>query len=250
MKNKPGEKIKMSADKVELFVHPLCPFAQRALYTAAYKSVPAEITHVSVANPEDWFLVINPRDEVPAVRVTRNGQIFHLTESLNIAEYFDSFPGPALYPRLENGKVDPVLKGVIDVFIKLKVGRFVSAFYSIPFGSGTEEEIKELNESLREINGFLENGNNVMHKVLGRNDFTLADLMILPYVERFREYWEGFDEKYKSEDVTNLWNWYERVSAEPWALEHKVPVHRLRSLSRIVRAGNYKGLDLPLSIYD
>lgn len=240
----------MSDTKVELVVHPLCPFAQRALYTAAFKSVPAEIVHVSLANPEAWFLDLNPLGEVPSCKVTRNEQVFKLTESLNISEYFDSFPGPSLYPRQDDGKVDPVAKCIIDVFIKLRVGRFVSAFYSTYGSSFTEEDAAEIRSSLKEMAGFVEGGNYVMHKILGKNELTFADLMMLPHAERYYAYRDVLASVLEGVDCSSLWAWYERISAEPWAQVHKVPATRLVNLRNLAMTSSFKGLDLPLSLYE
>ncbi|OMJ69571.1 hypothetical protein SteCoe_32660 [Stentor coeruleus] len=240
----------MSDTKVELVVHPLCPYAQRALYTAAFKSVPAEIIHVSLANPEAWFLDLNPLGEVPSCKVTRDGQVFKLTESLNISEYFDSFPGPSLYPRQEDGKVDPVAKCIIDVFIKLRVGRFSSAFYLTYGSSFTEEDVAEIRSSLKEISDFVEGGNYVMHKILGKNELTFADLMLLPHAERFYVYREFLTSVLEGVDCSSLWAWYEKLAAEPWAQTRKAPVTQLLNLRKLALAGGFKGLDLPLSLYE
>ncbi|OMJ66999.1 hypothetical protein SteCoe_35970 [Stentor coeruleus] len=240
----------MSNTIVELVVHPLCPFAQRALYTAAFKSVPAQIIHVSLANPEVWFLELNPLGEVPSCKVTRDGQVFKLTESLNISEYFDSFPGPNLYPRLDDGKIDPVAKCIIDVFIKLKVGRFISAFYSTYSSSFTEEEITEIRSSIKEIAGFVEGGNYIMHKLLGKNELTFADLMILPHVERFYAYKDTLTSVLEEVDCSSIWAWYEKLAAEPWAQAHKVPVAQLVNARKLSMTDSFKGLDLPLSLYE
>jgi glutathione S-transferase len=241
----------MATDKIELFVHPLCPFSQRALYTSSFKSLPVEITHVSLAHPEAWFLEVNPLGETPAVRVTRNGQKFHLTESLNVAEYFDSFPGPALYPRLENGSVDPLLKGIIDVFIKTKVGRFVGAYYVLYSTEPSEEEAKEFEEAMKEMCGFVENGDYVMSKVIGRNEITFADLMILPHTERLWTFKDRvLPQVFARVDLTNLWRWYEKVSGQAWAQEHKAGSVRLINALKKVNESGYNGLELPLSRYD
>jgi glutathione S-transferase len=242
----------MSAEKVELIAHPLCAFAQRALYAASFKSIPAQITFVNLRNPEPWFLEANPLGEVPVARVTRNGHTLVLTESLNVAEYFDSFPGPALYPRLENGSVDPLLKGLIDVFIKLKVGRFVSAYYTVHSASPSEEEAKEFEDAMTEMCGFVENGDYVMTKVIGRNEFTFADLIMLSHTERL---WllkdKVLPQLFARVDLTNLWKWYERVSSQAWAQEHKTnPVWFGNAMKNIFAEGGYNGYELPLSKYD
>ncbi|OMJ91377.1 hypothetical protein SteCoe_6056 [Stentor coeruleus] len=239
----------MSNIKIELIVHPLCPYAQRALHTAVFKSIPVEIIHVSLAKPEAWFIDINPLGEVPSCRVTKNNQIYKLTESLNISEFLDSFPGPSLYPKLENGLIDPIVKCMIDNFIKLKIGRYTSAYPITNNSSPSDEEIAEVKSSIAEISSYVEGGNYVMHKILGKNEITFADVMMLPHTERFYVFKNQITRFLDGVDCSSLWTWYEKVSAEPWARVNTNPVQRLLNFRRI-RTQNYQGLDLPLSLYD
>ena len=237
--------------KLELFAHPLCPFAQRALYANSFKNSPAELVLVSTANPPDLFLELNPLGEVPALKVTKEGHIIKLTESLNISEYFDSFPGPHLYPRLDSGEVDSISKCLIDVFIKNKIGRLVTAFYSLLFQSAsTPEEQKEVEEALKELNDFVENGNSIMHKVLNKNEINFADVMALPFVERILIILETVPEYLRHLNLRNLNSWYTNVGVQPWAFRQKAPPHQVRNLFKQVQSGRYQGLELPLSKYD
>ena len=241
----------MSGLKLELVVHPLCPYAQRALYANSFKNSPAELVLVSTANPPDWFLDLNPLGEVPALKVTKDGQIIKLTESLNISEYFDSFPGPHLYPRLDSGEVDSISKCLIDMFIKNKIGRLISAFYSLIMQSAfTPEEQKEIEEALKEFNDFVENGNSVMHKVLNKNEINFADVMVLPFVERILIILETAPDFVRNLDLGNLNLWYKNVGEQPWAVQQRAPPHQLKNLFNQAQTGGYQGLELPLSKYD
>jgi glutathione S-transferase len=240
----------MSNQLIELVVHPLCPYAQRALYTSSIKQVPLSITEVSLANPPDWFLELNPLGEVPSCRVTRDGQVFKLTESLNISEFLDSFPGPALYPRLESGEKDPVAKCLIDVFISHKVQRFAGAFYGAVYSSEqSDEEKKEIQEAFLLINSFVEGGF-AMHKILNKNELTFADVMLLPHVERLSAFRDQLPEFVKALDLTHLWKWFELVTALEWTTQHRASISRLKKSLQIYKSGEYKGLDLPVTLYD
>ena len=240
----------MSEAKIELIVHPLCPYAQRALYTSSFKSIPVEIIHVSTAEPEPWFLELNPLGEVPALRITHEGRVSKLTESLNISEYFDSFPGPSLYPRQSDEKVDALEKGIIDVFIKLKVGGFANAVYSAFFWQPSQDEVKTFKDTMAEFNGYFEGGQNVLHNLLRKNDFTFADIMILPFVERLNYYKEFLPEELKTVDFSNIFVWFERVYAQDWVQPHKVSVSRLLNEYKHFKTHGYVGLKLPLTVYD
>ena len=239
----------MSDLKLELVVHPLCPYAQRTLYTSSFKSIPAEIIHVATFEPEAWFLDLNTLGEVPVLKITKGETVYKLTESLNISEYFDSCPGPALYPRASDGKVDPIKKGIIDVFIKNKIGRFISAYYSVMYWKPSEEEIAEFHQIFTEISGYLEEGY-ILDKVFETHQITFADLMILPYVERIHALKDQFPENLHIDGLPVILAYYERVSAEPWAQTHKAPPSRLVNGLAKVKAHGYEGLRLPITYYD
>lgn len=240
----------MSEYQIELVVHPLCPYAQRALYTSTFKNVPLTITHVSLANPPDWFLELNPLGEVPSCRVTVGGKSFKLTESLNISEFFESLPGPALYPRLPNGERDPVAKCLIDVFIKLRVQRFAGAYYTVAYGTDhTAEDRKEAEDAFLELNQYLEGGY-AMRKILDVNELTFADVMLLPHVERVVAYKDVLPEWVRGLDLTNIWKWYENMTAQPWTVPHRAGEDRLKNLYKQHIDGVYQGLDLPVTRYD
>ena len=240
----------MSVTKLELVVHPMCPYAQRALYTLAFKGIQADIIHVNVAEPEPWFLELNPLGEVPALRVIRDEHTDKLTESLNISEYFDSFPGPALYPINSDGSVNYLEKGQIDVFIKLFVSEFGSALWGAYF-QRTPEGDKNFIDLLLKLNTLLSNGKYMANEILGRNEFTFADMMAFPFVERFIVLRELNQEAWDTANPTEVVEWFNRLNQESWAQAHRVPEHRLKNLLKRSReTGGYKGLELPLSVYD
>jgi glutathione S-transferase len=241
----------MAAESLELFVHFLCPFAQRTLYTLCFKSLPATIIQVSLASPPAWYLEINPLKQVPALQVTRNGKLFRLTESLVISEYFDSFPGPALYPRLANGSVDPLQKALIDAFIQGKISELVSATFLSRNTNPDRDTVAEFAEIINEISQNVENGKFVMHKIIGKNEICFADLMMLSFVERLWVYREMINERFREAvDMKHLWMWYDKISKETWAEKFRAEPRRLINLARIMKGENYRGLDLPLTQYD
>lgn len=58
--------------RVQLLVHYLCPFAQRALYVYAFKDINGEIFEVDLANKPDWFWDATPYGTVPVCKVTHD----------------------------------------------------------------------------------------------------------------------------------------------------------------------------------
>jgi glutathione S-transferase len=234
--------------KLEFIVHPLCPYAQRSLYTLAYKGIEAEIIHVDVKKKEPWFLEINPLGQVPSLRVTKDGQVFNLAESLNISEYFDSFPGPSLYPRNPDGTVNSLEKGLIDVFIKLHFSDLVPSFYGALM-KGDPESLEKYKSLLNRVNDLLENGNYVTNRILGRNELSFADVMLYPFIERYVVLKDLTPTAWEEANTGNIVTWFEKLSQEPWIQAHRAPEHRLHNLVSLSKSGN-PGLVLPLSVYD
>ena len=240
----------MAAAKLELVIHPLCPYAHRAVIAAQFKGVPVELIPTNVADPEPWFLELNPLGEVPALRITTADRVHKLTESLNISEYFDSFPGPYLYPRNHEDKVDALTKGLIDVFIKLRVGRFASSFYSVVFSGATAEDLAEFKSSVQELSGFIEGGNYLVHKIIGSDVLTFADVMLFPHVHRLWVHREQIEEEARATDFTQLWAWRERIAANAWAHVPGGTDQRLYNLLVKAKAGGFRGLGLPIEEFD
>ena len=237
----------MSDFHLELAYHPLCPFSQRALFVADFKGIQVTKTLVDLANPSEWFLDLNPLQETPALKLTRNSEVYRLTESLNICEYFNSFPGPSLYPLL-NGQINRLEKGIIDVFIKLHLSDFVYHFNNCLFNEPDAEKIQEFRNFITFLENHLEGGNYVMHKTLGRNELTIADVAIFSFVERlvaWKDHAHGL-----LNNASGLLAWYEKLSQEPWISANKVPLNRLHKIFEIRKQAEYKPLALPLEIYD
>ncbi|OMJ67810.1 hypothetical protein SteCoe_34932 [Stentor coeruleus] len=239
----------MSYEKLELAVHTLCPYSQRALYVASFKSLKFDLVEVDLSNPSKWFLEINPLCEAPALKVTRNGQIYKLTESLNISEYLNSLPGRSLYP-IYYGKIDSLEKGIIDIFIKNHLNTAGSYLYNFFYNkSATKEQTEEFRNYLNILNIMTENGYYFLHKTLYRNEMTMADVMIYPIIERYfayKDFYQGLFEPY-----THLLSWYNHMSSESWIQTYKAPINRLQKVYHIRREpGDYKPLVLPSSLYD
>ena len=239
----------MSGTKLELIVHPMCPYSQRALFSLAFKGIQADITHVSLTNPEPWFLELNPLGETPVLRVTKDERTHILTESLNISEYLDSFPGPGLYPRNSDGSLNHLEKGKIDVFIKLFITEFRTAFVGA-YIQKTPEGIQVFKELLIKLNNLLKDGNYIAHEILGRNELTFADVMAFSFAERIVMLRDLAQDTWDEVNPTNVLEWFNRLCQEPWAQAHRIPENRLRNFVSKIISGGYAGLELPITNYD
>ena len=106
--------------------------------------------------------------------------------------------------------------------------------------------------ALREINDkYLVGGNYLMHSVIGEDVMTMADILMLPIIERLVAMRDTFFSKLlDSDDFSNTFAWYARLSQTGWAQRFQADPKRLANLIRIIHSGNYHGLAVPLSKYD
>lgn len=90
----------MSARRLILVSHHLCPYVQRAAIVLAEKGVPFERRMVDLARKPDWFLALSPLGKVPLLIVEQaDGEQAVLFESAVICEYLEETqPGRALHP--------------------------------------------------------------------------------------------------------------------------------------------------------
>jgi glutathione S-transferase len=161
---------------LKLYGNAWCPYSQRVRIVAVEKNIPVHYIHVPLgADVPTWFKQINPRGTTPVLSVA--GGI--IADSMRIAQYLDSaFPPPhALFPQRSGIRAD------IREFVNL-VDHFavkgMQALKADDFEShrlGFEDTMQELETRL------------VAHSqgpfFLGTN-FSLADVAIIPFLDRFR----------------------------------------------------------------
>jgi len=169
---------------ITLVYDPICPFAQRAWITLLEKQVPFEKMKVDIYNKSEEFKKVyskaygrNP-DNVGMVPVLVYGDLT-IAESDLISEFIiDEFKtGSELIPRDNFDKVR------MRRFINSVVPKLISNFYGFfQFNKKNEEEQKKIKENLdaalREIDKEIEGP-----YAIGK-EFTLADIMIYPWLER------------------------------------------------------------------
>jgi len=242
----------MAVPQITLYVHPLCPYAQRALYTSAFKGFPLSIEHVNLESKASWFLDLNPFGKVPTVKVLHRGKQVNLYESLQVAEYFDTLPGPALYPLQADGQRCPLMKALIDLHVRTGIEPATNSLFPFYFREPSAEELAKAKAAMRVLNDqYLASGAYILNSVIGQDVLTMADVMTFPFVERMVVLKDGcFKQLVNGEDFGKLFAWFDRLASTAWARKHLAnPVH-LRNLLNIAHTPAYKGLALPLSRYD
>jgi glutathione S-transferase len=236
--------------RVELIVHPLCPFAHRALYTKAFKNLDIEVLEVELVNKVDWFLAVNPQGKVPSARVTKaDGRHINLFESLTIMHYLDSFPGRSLIPEEADGTVSPLTRAACDAQAQYIAGKFMG-IYNFYKPEPTAEQVQSFKTAMREVNAIIGSGF-TMDSILGTSQITFTDIAILPFIERFVAYKEAaLSEVWEGEDFSNIQHFYDRIFAESWTHQYKADPAYLRMIVSLAKLGKHPGLKLPITRYE
>ena len=227
-----------------LLVHPLCPYAQRALYALAYKGLEnVAVEEVDLVEKPQDLLRANSCGLVPTLIRAEGSAV---TESLVIVDYIDSFPGPALYPRLQNGLVDQQAKRKLAALIHSLSSDF-GAYWTY-FGVPSVRNARLMTDIAVRIEQMLPNGCYFAERILGQDILTAVDITVYPFVERIAIISDSqgaiFDR------TPNLRLWFERLSSLPWIQRHRADPRRLQRLVDISARGDYIGLQLPASRYD
>lgn len=236
---------------LELLIHPMCPFAQRALLVKTFKNIACTVREVDLASKPSWFLDVNPRGVLPALRVINGEKEVLLHESLVVSEYLDSFPGPFLYPREANGVPNPLKKAQIDLLIASKIEPLRKQLGLLYFNnSPTVEEIKEFKRTLASVNGLVPDGTFFNYGKDCKNQISFADVMALPLIDRLLVFKDQHLPWYEGLQLENLEKWHKNIRSLDFTKGFEVSKQRFTNLRQQMQKGNFRGLQLPVEIYD
>ena len=239
------------AIRLELFIHPMCPFAQRALYSMAFKQLTCTIREINLAARSSSIQEANPYGSLPALKISTELKEYILHESLVISEYFDSFPGPSLYPRLQSGEVNPIVKALINMLLSDTIEPMRKQIGVLYFSRNpTKEEIDRFKRTIGNVNSLLPNGKYFLYKLLGRDEISFADVMALPLIERILAFKDQGLSIFESLELKNLELWHHKIKELQFVKEFEISKHRIINLKHHMQNGTYHGLVLPVTYYD
>jgi glutathione S-transferase len=171
----------MSAVPLKFYWNKICPFVHTSWIAAIEKGVPyLEYCHVPLGDDMPaWYKEVNPRETVPALKV---GDKF-VYESLFIAQYFDeNFPP---YNSLMPGT--PKQRADIRFFIDEFKNNVLGDLYGLIRAPDNELDAKRtaLADKLKHLDAAFNKLNTGGPYFLGPT-FSLADIVVLPFLDRFR----------------------------------------------------------------
>lgn len=227
-----------------LLVHPLCPYAQRALYALAYKGLETiTVEEVDLVRKPKDLLRANPCGLVPTLIRSEGSPV---TESLVIVDYLDTLPGPAMYPRLQSGGVDQQAKRKLTDMIQSLSSDFGT--YWTYFGVPSVRNARLMTDIAVHIDSLLPNGCYFAEQIIGQNVLTAVDITVYPFVERIAIISDS--QGLILDRTPNLRLWFQQLSTQPWIQRYRADPRRLQHLVDISARGDYIGLELPASRYD
>jgi len=197
---------------------PYSTCTKRTLTTCAELGLDYELVIVDLmkgAHKSEEFLKLQPFGQIP---VLEDGE-FKLFESRAICRYLaDSKPGNTLYPS------DPKLRALVEQWISVEMSNFdcaSSIVFELMFkkmlNAGETDLMRVATQKVRLL-AFLD----VVEKYLKTKEgpylvgkeFTLADLVFLPYTELLLTCEDGFYKK-EYEARPSLLKWWQAISSRP-----------------------------------
>ncbi|KEG14728.1 thiol transferase Tc52 [Trypanosoma grayi] len=173
---------------MKLFSNKSCPYCQRAMIMVKEKGVALQVEEIPLGDAmPQWYKEVNPRETVPTLQVGEKKYVF---ESDLIARYLDSVSSPT------NSLVGstPYNRHRIEFFLS-QVSDLIQAYFALVRDPFNAEKRKAVDDNSEFIEGII-----AEHQGSGPyfldDTFSLADIMVLPFLIRFRAvlgYYAAYD---------------------------------------------------------
>eukprot|EP00979_Chaetoceros_neogracilis_P012473 scaffold3337_cov256-Chaetoceros_neogracile.AAC.7 len=179
-----------------LFPGNTCPNAQRTHIALHELGIPFDITEVSGHPAPDWYLKINPRGKVPAIRIPScDYEVIHDSAICN--EFLCDYASSTLKKDHNLMPQDPILRARARLLNDHCDSVLGKAQFTFLMNKDTEEDAKlaaEVEKALEVYEEALNNSDDGPF-LLGA-EFTLADLHVLPFIQRLvitLRHWKNFE---------------------------------------------------------
>ncbi|MCJ1473660.1 hypothetical protein MMC13_002311 [Lambiella insularis] len=176
---------------ITFYTNHVCPWAHRAHITIKELGLPYEEVIIDLDRPrEDWYLKINPRGLVPAIKFS-NGVLKDevITESAVVSHFLaDAFPSHLL-PASHESPTAPLIRARMNFFVDTwfsKVNHIMFEGFRCENEKQKEEKATQLVETIKsEIEPLLKGCGPFFG---GSKKMTLAECLIAPFVLRVHAY--------------------------------------------------------------
>jgi len=177
----------MASPKITLYTNHGCPYAHRAHIALKESGLPYEEVLIDLDKPrEPWYLEVNPRGLVPAIKYsddTLKDEI--VTESAIVAQFIADIKPGALLPASNSSSTAALERARINFFVdtwNTKIGSFMFAIFRAASDEEKEAKSKEWVAAVeKEIEPLLKTANPFYG---GSKELTLAEVNVAPFLLR------------------------------------------------------------------
>ncbi|EIN08993.1 hypothetical protein PUNSTDRAFT_102532 [Punctularia strigosozonata HHB-11173 SS5] len=169
------------SEQITLYTAKICPYAHRTELALEEAGAEYEKYQIDLQNKPEWYApLINPASKVPAITyggpkvdpATPSPESAKIAESLVLVEFFaDLFPESTILPK------DPLSRARARFFVEVVSSKLIPRYYA--FGM-RGESYEPLLQAFEEVQRLLPND----AKYAVGDDFTLADIALLPFIAR------------------------------------------------------------------
>mmetsp|Transcript_18670 Transcript_18670/g.26298 ORF Transcript_18670/g.26298 Transcript_18670/m.26298 type:complete len:305 (+) Transcript_18670:151-1065(+) len=201
---------------LQFFILPnkACPYAQRTHITLIELNIDFSLNEVTLTPTKpDWYLKINPRGKVPAIRIPKfDNQVVY--ESAICDEFLCDFSRTTLQNDHDLMPTDPMLRSKIRLCNDHCDNVFAKTQFTFLMNKDDDKD--------QELKNDMENALLYYEDLLTQNgggpylfgeNFTIADVHIIPFIQRLvvtMRYFKNYE--LPSEKFPNFLNWIEACS--------------------------------------
>lgn len=179
---------------IQFFAMPgmTCPYAQRTHIALKELGLPFDFTEISDVKA-DWYLRINPRGKVPAIRIPNSD--FAIYESAICNEFLCDYSSTSLQQKHQLMPVDPLMRAKIRLLNDHCDNVFAKTQFTFLMNKDVAKDETLCNEMETALsvyeNALVESGGPYL---IGQ-DFTIADVHVLPFLKRLvitLKHWKNY----------------------------------------------------------
>lgn len=216
-----------------------CPYAQRTHIALKELNLPFDITEVSGMPKPDWYLKINPRGKVPALRLpTADYAVIYESAICNefLCDYATTLEQDhTLMPT------DPFLRAKIRLLNDHCDNVFSKTQFTYLMNKDDEKEDDLCGEMESALAAYEDALTESKGPFLLGNDFTLADVHLLPFIQRLvitLKHWKNYE--MPSDKFPNLLAWHDSCLGRESVKESSISKEKMIEIYQRFVGADYK----------
>ncbi|MEM7002689.1 MAG: glutathione S-transferase family protein [Pseudomonadota bacterium] len=212
----------------------ICPFAQRTRIHLARKGIDFDLVNLDICAPRpDWYLKLNPKGQVPTLKVGEHT----VSDSNAVSEYIEAaFPGTDLYFG------DATIRAHIGSLMEFVDRAFIPRLYHLLAAATREERtqrIERAQETFAWLDAWLKEAFDAGYP---EHEIGMAEIVVAPFLLRYEvvAYYQDFDVA-GCEQLHHFNAWRARLLAETLVVETAESLEDLIKMYADYTIGYYNG---------